>query len=350
MTRKSIRSRGGNTTITDQDQHLPGEFELIAKYFAPLSADYPGAFGLLDDAAIISPSAGHDLVAKTDAIVGGVHFHANDPSDLVARKALRVNLSDLAGKGAIARAYMLDLILPETTTTTWLSAFAGGLAADQREYGVHLIGGDTNATPGPLTIAVTAFGEVPKGRMLRRNGARAGDLIFVTGTIGDAVLGLKTLRGELPTLKAEAAATLLERYRLPQPRVEIGPLLLDVATATIDVSDGLLADLEHICEVSIVSAVIESEKVPLSLAARQALIDDPTLAATTLAGGDDYEILFTAPTVAVSRINQISQSSGTPITAIGRVKISSRVIETRVTVLGPNGTPLKLANKGWTHF
>lgn len=332
----------------DQNSRLPGEFELIAKYFAPLSEGYPGAFGLLDDAAIISPSKGHDLVAKTDAIVAGVHFHANDPADLVARKALRVNLSDLAGKGAIARAYMLDLILPETTTTAWLSAFAGGLAADQREYGVHLIGGDTNATPGALTIAVTALGEVPKGRMLRRSGARAGDLIFVTGTIGDAVLGLKALAGELPTLKAEAS--LLARYRLPQPRVETGPLLLDVATATIDVSDGLLADLEHVCEVSEVSAVIESQKVPLSPAARQALIDDPTLAATTLAGGDDYEILFTAPPVAVSRIDQISQSSGTPITAIGRVEKTSRDIESRVRVLGPDGTPLKFANKGWTHF
>ncbi|MDH3743276.1 MAG: thiamine-phosphate kinase [Hyphomicrobiales bacterium] len=334
----------------DQNGQLPGEFELIAKYFAPLSEGYPGAFGLLDDAAIISPSAGHDLVAKTDAIVGGVHFHADDPADLVARKALRVNLSDLAGKGGIARAYMLDLILPETTTTAWLSAFASGLAADQRKYGVHLIGGDTNATPGPLTIAVMAFGEVPKGRMLRRNGARAGDLIFVTGTIGDAVLGLKALDGECPALKAEAAASLIERYRLPQPRVETGPLLLDVATATIDVSDGLIADLEHICEVSDVSAAIESKKVPLSPAARQALTDDPTLAASALTGGDDYEILFTAPANAANRIDQISQSSGTPITTIGRVEKTSRAIETRVTVLSPDGTPLKLSNKGWTHF
>lgn len=198
---------------------------------------------------------------------------------------------------------MLDLILPHTTTTTWLSAFARGLAADQREYGVHLIGGDTNATPGPLTIAVTAFGEVPKGRILRRNGAHTGDLVFVTGTIGDAVLGLKALRGELPNLNGVAATSLIARYRLPQPRVEVGPLLIDVATATIDIFDGLLADLGHICEVSEVSAVIESENVPLSFAARQALLTDPVLITAILAGGDDYEILFTAPADAVSKID-----------------------------------------------
>jgi thiamine-monophosphate kinase len=350
VTSKSFKSHRRISIISDQDQQLPGEFELIAKYFAPLSAGYPGAFDLLDDAAIISPSAGHDLVAKTDAIVGGVHFHPDDPADLVARKALRVNLSDIAGKGAIAGAYMLDLILPHTTTTAWLSAFARALAGDQREYGVHLIGGDTNATPGPLTIAVTAFGEVPKGRMLRRNGAHAGDLVFVTGTIGDAVLGLKALRGELPNLNAVAATSLIARYRLPQPRVEVGPLLIDVATATIDISDGLLADLGHICEVSEVSAVIESENVPLSFAAQQALSADPLLITAILAGGDDYEILFTAPADAVNKIDEISRSTGVPVAAIGHIEKTSRESGTRVTALDPSGTPLKIGNRGWTHF
>lgn len=350
VSRKSSKSGTGTAINSDQDQRRLGEFEMIAKYFAPLSAGYPGAFGLLDDAAVISPSADHDLVAKTDAIVGGVHFQPDVPADLVARKALRVNLSDIAAKGAIARAYMLDLILPKDTTTTWVSAFARGLAADQRQYGVHLIGGDTNATPGPVTIAVTVLGEVPKGRMLRRNGARAGDLVFVTGTMGDAVLGLKASRGELPNLNGVAATSLTDRYRLPLPRVEVGPPLIDVATATIDVSDGLLADLGHICEVSEVSAVIKSKDIPLSVAAQQALSADPSLIAAILAGGDDYEILFTAPADAVSKIGEISRSTGVPVAAIGYIEETSRNTEARVTALDPDGTPMKIVNKGWTHF
>ncbi|NNE21902.1 MAG: thiamine-phosphate kinase [Rhizobiales bacterium] len=333
-----------------QQPQLPGEFELIADYFAPLSKGFPGAFGLLDDAAIISPASGHDLVAKTDAIVGGVHFEPDDPADLIARKALRVNLSDIAGKGANARAYMLDLVLPHTTTAAWLSAFCDGLAADQNEYGVHLIGGDTNATPGTLTIAVTAFGEVPRGRMLRRSSAHADDLIFVTGTIGDAALGLRVLCGELPSLKTKTAASLVGRYRLPQPRVDVGPLLLDVATATIDVSDGLLADLGHICEMSGLSAVISTNDIPLSPAAQQALSADRSIIAAIVAGGDDYEILFTAPLGAVSKIDEISRSTGVPITMIGRMEKISPNIETPVTLLDPSGTPLKIGNRGWTHF
>src|SRR3970040_663918 len=233
-----------------QTANLPGEFELIARYFAPLARGFPGAFGLLDDAAVIAPPPGHELVAKTDAIVGGVHFLHDDPPDLIARKALRVNLSDLAAKGAVPRAYMLDIMLPTTVTEEWIAAFARGLAEDQDEYGVHLIGGDTDSKPGPVTIAVMAFGEVPAGRLRRRAGARAGDTVFVTGTIGDAALGLEVLRGALPDLDTTAAGFLVDRYRLPRPRVTLGPRLLGLASAAIDISDGLVADLGHVCEVS----------------------------------------------------------------------------------------------------
>ena len=231
---------------------------------------------MLDDAALICPASGHELVVKTDVIVGGIDFPPDAPADLVARKALRVNLSDLAAKGAVPRAYLLDLILPNDVDETW-------------------IGGDMSSTSGPITIAICAFGETPINRIIRRGGARAGDTVFVTGTIGDAALGLAMSRSALPELDAASAAFLVDRYRLPRPRVALGPRLIGIATAGLDVSDGLVADLRHICAVSGRSAIIESRSVPLSPAAQVAMEGDRRCLATALTGGDDYEILFTAP-------------------------------------------------------
>ena len=327
-----------------------GEFELIARYFAPLAKGFPGAYGLLDDAAVITPLPGHELVAKTDAIVGGVHFLLDDPPDLIARKALRVNLSDLAAKGAVPRAYMLDIMLPKTVTEEWIAAFARGLAQDQDAYRVHLIGGDTDSTPGPVTIAIMVFGDVATGRMLRRGGARDGDTVFVTGTIGDAALGLKVLRGKLAHLDTKAANFLVDRYRLPRPRVTLGPRLIGLATAALDVSDGLLADLQHICEVSELAAVIEAPRVPLSTAARAALATSSERITTVLTGGDDYEILFTAPPVALNELTELSQMLDVPITAIGRMESQSIGKETQVTVLDESGESLTFDRSGWTHF
>lgn len=329
---------------------LSGEFELIARYFAPLAKGFPGAYGLLDDAAVIAPLPGHELVAKTDAIVGGVHFLPDDPPDLIARKALRVNLSDLAAKGAIPRAYMLDIMLPRTVTEEWVAAFARGLAQDQDAYGMHLIGGDTDSTPGPVTIAIMAFGDVATGRMLRRGGARDGDTVFVTGTIGDAALGLEVLRGKLAQLDTKAANFLVDRYRLPRPRVTLGPRLVGLASAAIDVSDGLLADLRHICEVSELAAVIEATRVPLSAAVRAALAAKPERIATVLTGGDDYEILFTAPPAALDELAELSRTLDVPITAIGRVESPPSGRKARIRVLDESGKPLGLDRGGWTHF
>jgi thiamine-monophosphate kinase len=329
---------------------LPGEFELIARYFAPLAKGFPGAYGLLDDAAVIAPLPGHELVAKTDAIVGGVHFLPDDPPDLVARKALRVNLSDLAAKGAVPRAYMLDIMLPRTVTEEWIAAFARGLAQDQDAYGMHLIGGDTDSTPGPVTIAIMAFGDVATGRMLRRGGARAGDTVFVTGTIGDAALGLEVLRGQSARPDTEAANFLVDRYRLPQPRVTLGPRLVGLASAAIDVSDGLLADLRHICEASELAAVIEAPRVPLSTAARAALATAAERLSTVFTGGDDYEILFTAPPAALSELTELSQTLDVPITAIGRMESLSAWRKTPITVLDESGKPFAFDRGGWTHF
>ena len=333
-----------------KDSGLPGEFELIARYFAPLARGFPGAYGLLDDAAVIAPAAGHELVAKTDAIVGGVHFLLDDPPDLIARKALRVNLSDLAAKGAVPRAYLLDIMLPKTLTRDWIEGFASGLAQDQDEYGVHLIGGDTDSTPGPVCIAIAAFGEVPIGRMLRRSRARAGDTVFVTGTIGDSALGIEVLRNALPDVGAVAATFLVERYRVPRPRVALGPRLVGLANASIDVSDGLVADLRHICEVSELAAVVEAPRLPLSVAARSVLVARPGHLATALTGGDDYEILFTAPPTAAGDLSRLSETLDVPITAIGRMQTPSSSTEDRVTVLDSNGQAMILRRSGWTHF
>jgi thiamine-monophosphate kinase len=333
-----------------QTSSLPGEFELIARYFAPLARGFPGAFGLLDDAAVIAPPPGHDLVAKTDAIVGGVHFLHDDPPDLIARKALRVNLSDLAAKGAVPRAYMLDIMLPITVNEDWIATFARGLAEDQNEYGVHLIGGDTDSTPGPVTIAIMAFGDVATGRILRRGGARIGDTVFVTGTIGDGALGLKVLRGKLAHLDTKAANFLVDRYRLPRPRVTLGPRLVGLASAALDVSDGLLADLRHICEASELAAVIEGPRVPLSTAVRAALATNSEHITTVLTGGDDYEILFTAPPAALNELIELSQALDVPITAIGRMESPSVGEQTQITVLDESGEHLIFDRSGWTHF
>jgi thiamine-monophosphate kinase len=329
---------------------LPCEFELIARYFAPLARAFPGAYGLLDDAAVISPASGHELVVKTDTIVGGVDFPPETSPGLIARKALRVNLSDLAAKGALPRAYVLDLVLPSTVDEAWIAEFAAGLGHDQAEYGVDLIGGDLSSTSGPVVIAVCAFGEVSIGRMIRRGGARPDDALFVTGTIGDAALGLSVLHGALPLLDGTSSRFLLDRYRLPQPRVTLGMALIGIATAAIDISDGLVADLRHVCEVSRVDAVIEAKSVPLSPAARTIIAADPQRLATALTGGDDYELLFTAPPIAAARLGELSRSTGIPITPIGRMTTPAQAERPRVVVLDDSGRPVAFGAEGWRHF
>ncbi len=339
-----------NVTSIVSNNPLPDEFELIARYFAPLSEGFPGAYGLLDDAAVISPAFGYELVVKTDAIVEEVDFLSAAPADRVARRALRVNLSDLAAKGARPRAYLLDLMLPQTLDEAWIANFAAGLAHDQAVYGVHLIGGDMSSTPGPITIAVTALGEAPIGRIIRRGGARPEDLIFVTGTIGDAALGLSVVRGALPDLDAASAGFLRERYEIPQPRVTLGTKLIGVATAGIDISDGLIADLRHVCTVSRLSATIRASAVPLSAAAATAIGSRPERLATALTGGDDYEILFTAPATAENQVRELSRASGVAVTEIGRMVAAENTAAGQVLVVSSRGEPISLPVEGWTHF
>lgn len=320
---------------------LPGEFEAIARYFAPL-ARHPGAFGLKDDLAWLTPRAGRRLVFKTDAVVVGVHTLPGDDPALIARKALRVNLSDLAGKGATPLGYLVALALPRTTDARWLRRFAAGLRQDQAEFGISLLGGDTTRTPGPATIAVTAIGEALPGKPLIRSGARVGDAVYVTGTIGDAALGLLVNRGKLRSLATRHRRFLARRYHLPEPRLAIGRGIGRIAQASMDVSDGLVADLGHICAASGCGAEIDLALIPVSTAARAA---GEAHVLRRITGGDDYEILFTAPAAAERKLHGLAQEAGVPITRIGRI-----VRRPGVRVLLPGGKPVATGQGGWRHF
>ena len=322
-----------------------GEFELIARYFAPLARKEAGAFGLTDDAAALEPTAGHDIVVTTDAIVEGVHFLANDPPDTVAQKALRVNLSDLAAKGARPRAYLLTAALPAAIEDAWLSAFAHGLKRDQERFAVTLVGGDTVATPGPLTLNVVAFGEVAHGRMLRRAGAKVGDDVWVTGTIGDAALGLRLLKGEDLGIGEKRARTLIGRFRTPEPRLRLGQALVGLAHACLDISDGLVADLRHIAQTSRVGFEIEAAAVPLSPTARAVVANGHGSLSDLLTGGDDYELAFTAPQSARRRLAVLAGATKFAVTRIG-----SAVKGNGVSVLDPQGRTMSFPRPGYAHF
>ena len=324
-----------------------GEFDLIDRYFAPLAARAPGAFGLDNDAAVFDLAPGYSVVVTADAMVEGVHFLPGDPGGLVARKLLRVNLSDLAAMGAEARSYVLALALPPKLDEAWVAAFAEGLRVDQDEFGINLLGGDTVKTPGPLTLALTAFGEVPVGMALTRSGARAGDDIYVSGSIGDGALGLKALRGELAGLASADREALAERYHLPRPRLALGRALAAqrLATAALDVSDGLVADLGHIAVGSGLAAEINAAAVPLSSAARAALDSDPALREAILGGGDDYELLFTAPPGAAAAIATLAAALALPLTRIGTMAAGAGV-----RTVDEAGAQIPLKNAGWNHF
>jgi len=319
------------------------EFERIARFFAPLSGK--GALELKDDVALIDGPEGTQYVLTTDTIVENVHFLADDPPKQIAQKLLRVNLSDLAAKGAAPVGYLLNTALPKTRGEAWLEKFVAGLRADQEEFGIALLGGDSVATAGPVTLTVTAIGRVPLGKAVLRSGAHPRDWLYVTGTVGDAVLGLKALRRELPALSRDQREYLVDRYRLPRPRSGLRQTVLGAASAGIDISDGLVADLGHLCDASGVGAVVEIARLPLSDAARVAVAADPKLLSAILGGGDDYEILFAAPGAMTAALIEGSRKSGIDITAIGRIEAGRGV-----TVRGVDGLPVKVKSGGHSHF
>ena len=327
---------------------MPSGEEKIIDLFRPL-AKHPGAFGLIDDCAAVTPPLGHDLVLKADAIVGGVHFFPTDPAGDVARKALRVNLSDLAAKGAKPIGFLLSLALPKEAGIEWVAAFAKGLGEDAERYGCPLFGGDTVATPGPVTVAITVLGVVPTATMVERGGAKVGDHIVVSGTIGDAALGVRLCQdpglARRWNLSEAQAEYLVGRYRLPQPRNAAAEALRRHAHGGMDISDGLVGDLDKLCQASGVAATVHAAQVPLSDAATAALAADPTLIEPILTGGDDYEVLATVEDAKLAPLLKAAEAAGVTLTEIGRI-----VAGQGACVLDSGGTALTFERGSYSHF
>jgi len=310
---------------------LPPEFALIARHFRPLAG--PGSLDLSDDAAVFAPPPGRDLVVAADAMVAGVHFLLDDPPDLVGRKLLRTNLSDLAAMGADPLGYLMTVSVPRDTPDDWFARFAAGLAQDQAEFGIVLLGGDTTATPGPVSLSLTVLGTVLPGQAVRRSGARPGDGLWVTGTIGDGALGLLAAQGKL----ADPDGSLAHRYRLPRPR--LGVARAGVVSAAMDVSDGLVQDVGHLCRASGCGVQIDAALLPLSDAARAA---GEGYLPLCLTGGDDYELAMAVPEANAAKL----ATAGVMVTRIGRFVEGPP----RVEVRHPDGLLMTLPSGGWSHF
>ncbi len=325
----------------------PGEFELIERYFAPLAG--PGGLGLLDDAGLLRPGRGYEVVVTADALVAGVHFFPDDPPAAIGWKALAVNLSDLAAKGAKPEGFVLTLALPRDWTEDWLKDFAAGLGKLAGQAGCPLIGGDTVSTAGPLTLSITALGTVPAGRMVRRSGAKPGEVVLVSGAIGDGALGLKVhgpgKPGWVAVLDEEQRGFLAGRYLHPQPRTALADILQRHASAAMDISDGLIGDPAKLVKASGVGAEIDLDVVPLSAPARAALMADPALAELAWTGGDDYEILCTAPKGEHLALVSAAAERGVPLTPIGRILPEAGAVH----YIGEGGAQV-FAHGSFSHF
>lgn len=337
------------------------EQDLIARYFAPLAG--PGGLGLRDDAALLAPPPGTELVLTADALVAGVHFFAEDPPARIAGKALAVNLSDLAAKAADPLGFLLTLALPgetgqrgqESGQDSWLSEFARGLGDMAASSRCQLLGGDTVATPGPLTLSITAIGAVPAGKMTRRTTARPGDALYISGTIGDAALGLPLREAELgrkvapvwsKSLDSAQRAELIGRYLSPRPRLALIPALRACASAAMDVSDGLVGDLRALMRESGATARVDLRRIPLSPPARAALQTDPALVDRIFCGGDDYEILCAIAPDAAAQFETLALEAGVTVTRIGEA-LAPKADE---SIIGFDGRPRAFGADRFSHF
>lgn len=331
------------------DRAIEGEEEIVQRYLVPLAAGFPGAYGLIDDCATIHPSDGQELVVTTDALVQGVHFLPGESADAIGWKALAVNVSDLVAKGAKPLAYLMSLSLPEAPRQEWMQGLAGGLARAQEAFGIALAGGDTDRTPGHLGVAITAFGTIPAATMVKRSGARPGDRLYVSGPIGDAALGLRLLQtsglSAVWDLKDEEARYLLDRLRYPAPRVALASVLAELASASMDISDGFGKDLERLCRASHVGAEVDTSAIPVSETARRVLERGGVTLVELLAGGEDYEILAAVTPDRCAAFEAAARSVMVPCAMVGQVVTGD------VTVVTDSaGRPTPLRGGGWDHF
>lgn len=326
---------------------IAGEFALIERYLAPLAATAEGAFGLKNDAAVLDIAPDERLVVTVDCMVAGRHFLADDPPDSIGQKLLRVSLSDLAAMGAAPVSYLLSASWPSDTQEDWVAAFCEGLARDQVAFDVALVGGDTTTTPGPMTLSLTAFGRVQGDKVLDRASLQPGQDLYLSGTLGDAFLGLQVLQGRIEGLSPAAREGLVSRYRRPEPRLALGRALLTegLAESALDVSDGLAADLDHLLEASGVGAELRLEAIPLSAAAEEGLARWGEGPEVLVSGGDDYELLFAAPPDRRAQLARLSKALSLPISRIGHVKA-----EAGLAVLDADSRQVSLKMTGWTHF
>ena len=326
---------------------MSGEFDLIKDHFSDLANHADGALNLLDDAALFDISPKQQIVATTDSLISGVHFHLDDPPCMVARKALRVNLSDLAAMGAIPVGFLQAIILNGSVNDLYLESYKNGLNIDIEHFHVPLYGGDTTVSSGPFSVTITALGKVEKGSALLRSGAQSGDVLCVTGTIGDSALGLACRNGKL-SLSENYEEHLIDRYLLPEPRLKVGQQLAGLVGACIDISDGLVADVGHICRASGFSASIDRDSIPLSESASAAVSKDRVWWECILGGGDDYEIAFTTKLSRLESIISIGQEAGVPIKAIGRIG-ETRDDKMEVVVLDSKSAEIHVSTPGYRH-
>lgn len=325
------------------------ETEFIQRYLAPLAKDVAGAEGLTDDAATLDVGDGYDLVATVDAVAANVHFFADDQPADIAWKALAVNVSDLVAKGAEPIGYLMSLAFPEPPGDDWMVAFAGGLGAAQSVFGLSLAGGDTDIRPGPLSITITALGRVPNGKVVRRSGGRAGDTLFLTGTIGDACVGLELRKDDALqaawTLDDTQADFLLNRYLRPKPPTRLAPVLQHFASAAIDISDGLVKDAEALARLSACGLHIACSKLPISEPARLAVAQGGLLPEDLVTGGGDYEVLAAIPPDLKKSFADTAETVGVPVTEIGQLNNRDDIVFS-----GADGAPMGFANIGYDHF
>jgi len=328
------------------DARVTNETELIATYLAPLTDGVPGAFRLSDDAALMQPGPGTDLVFSSDPVIAGVHFFPDDDPRDIAWKVLACNASDMAAKGADPRAYLMTLALPEAPRRSWIADFADGLRSAQTAFNCTLIGGDTDRTPGPLTVGITMIGAVPSGTFVPRNGSQPGDRVFVTGTIGDAALGLALRRDphafgdRLPVADRDF---LRGRYLRPKPRIALASALRTHARAALDVSDGLLKDLARLA--GPLGLTLMFDAIPLSNAARAVLTLDPGVADAVLSGGDDYELLVSVPPTSAEAFRRDAENTGTVVRELGAF-----TADAGLRVLNSEGTAIVPGRSGYDHF